>query len=946
MKTSIKVDFIKHLWKRVVQGSGGSISQLPPHPLLVAFCAEPGMGCDEVTSHALRWAARLGARVLRRDLGASSQESATQFLTRLAKRVSQMEGAVMVGLDALPPSDEPHVARQARALRKMRSAGVHVVISLAPEGSQLLEALPECTVVHAPQLLVPVSRDAQDPEERGIARLTRGIPTLVRALGEVSLDTKGSPRPSSAYLDALARLFAGAVRPTLSDEECRIRLSMLLLGSGTSDDVARVADGCHADVLESIRASTPLFGISPDLTEFSCLASSDDQTLRACMRRLERACVLHPEVATTAMRVLASRGNYRRAAALGLLPERSDMCEVVLDRGVEFLDEGETELVRHTLSSPACPRDERSALLRSAMEALRGQRPEDDASPLAVRGYGPTRLFVEACSFLKGFTSPRVAPQADAEGLEGALRVHLEAATLMRGGQFAEALHRLAAESPVRRATTISGALLAVDAELARIMSGGAPCEEAVPVEARRLLSRPSLEGLSGYVLVEQLMEAALTGGADGDARAQTLVLQAERSGCALVQALSLIVGSALDLRGNSITRAHVRATLASSVAAGIDAGYLVRSAGLLKDVVRHLMGGGVEVAGDDGDDDLGRVCTFVRSLLLVDGATAIDDVPFGEVPRNALWLLRLLVPGMGQLSDSLARRLPPSWKRALGEGDARSIRMGEDPLATSSDAPLRLTLLGGFSLYVRGTLVPDWKIERRNAKSLLEYLVLRHGSETKRFRLVEQVWPDCDYVRGFSRAYQATSVLRRAIAEIEPGLDPFVASRTTREISLDRGMVSCDVDEFRCLARAATDSRDDGQTLELALRAERLYEGDLYQPSMDATGFIAGLRRELRDLCCDAFVAGSEAAERLGRVRTGVRLAREAVTIDDLREDAVVALVRALRACGRVVEADRQSAAFSARLARVSGRRGSRRLIDGTEGRGLAVAKGAQESA
>ena len=938
MDASSKADYVQHLWERIVRDVGGSDSKLPSYPLLVALCAEPYMGCDEVMASALSWAARFGARVLRRDLSATSQETATQFITRLVRRVAHAEVPVVVGLEALPPSDESHVARQVRALRKMRAAGASVILSLVPEGSQLLEELPECTLVRASQLLVPVFEDAQDPEEREVARLTRGIPSLVRSLDGLVVESAEAPHLSAAYLDEVARLLSGAVRPTLSDEECRARLGMLLLGSGTEDDLERVAGECHADVLESAREGTPLFGITADLSAFCCLGASDDQVLRACMRRLERVCALYPDVPASAMRLLTDRGDYRRAAALGALPECSEVCEVVLDRGAEFLDEGETELVRRTLCSPACPHDDRAALLRTAAEALRGKGTPRGASLTHVRGRGPAYLLVDACSFLDGCVPLLDAAPASSEGLDGALLIHLEVSALMRDGRFSEALRRLAADAPARRASTVSGALLAVDSELARIMAGGAPRADALPEESLRLLCDKRLGGLAGYALVVQVLETALTGGALGDARAQALVSRAERSERALVQAIALTVGAALDLRGGSLTRAHVRSSLASSVAAGIGDDYLARAAGLVRDVSHYLMGGRLETVRADSEDDLGRVCALVYQLLLADDLADEDDALADEVPWDALWLLRLLAPGLGELLGQLGERMPSSWARALGTVSAEPSE--EEPDPPVSEAPLRIDLLGGFSLRVRGTLVPDWKIERRNAKSLLEYLVLRHGAETKRYKLVEQVWPDCDYVQGFGRAYQATSALRRAIAEIEPGLDPFVASRTTREISLDMGMVSCDVDEFRHVARAATDSRDDERTLELALRAEGLYEGDLYLPSMDATGFVASLRRELRDLCCDAFVAGSEAATRLGRERTGARLAREAVGMDDLREDAVVALVRALRACGRDAEAEAQGAAFSARVARVSRKRGLRRLVDdagdaGAEGAG-----------
>ena len=203
----------------------------------------------------------------------------------------------------------------------------------------------------------------------------------------------------------------------------------------------------------------------------------------------------------------------------------------------------------------------------------------------------------------------------------------------------------------------------------------------------------------------------------------------------------------------------------------------------------------------------------------------------------------------------------------------------------------------------------------------MLEYMALERSSSLKRFRLVDQVWPECDYVTGFNRAYQATSALRKMIAEIDPTLDPFVASRTSKEITLDMGLVSCDVDEFKVIAREASDAESDEVALKLARRAEKLYEGDLYLPPKDATGFIAALRAELRALYADAMVAGAGAALRLGHCRTAARMAHGALIADDLREDAMIVLIKALRESGRSREAAKRYAAFASRLAdRTSG--------------------------
>ena len=133
-------------------------------------------------------------------------------------------------------------------------------------------------------------------------------------------------------------------------------------------------------------------------------------------------------------------------------------------------------------------------------------------------------------------------------------------------------------------------------------------------------------------------------------------------------------------------------------------------------------------------------------------------------------------------------------------------------------------------------------------------------------------------------------------------------------EIAVDMSIVDCDVTEFREMAREAVDSEDAVRSLECARVAERLYGGDLYVPPSDATGFIEATRMELRGLYADAMVEGSAAALALGHDRTAVRLAENAVTTDNMREDAVTALVRALKACGRDAEASRQRRAFEDR--------------------------------
>ena len=359
--------------------------------------------------------------------------------------------------------------------------------------------------------------------------------------------------------------------------------------------------------------------------------------------------------------------------------------------------------------------------------------------------------------------------------------------------------------------------------------------------------------------------------------------------------------------------------------------------------MARFLLGEPPRAGRDDGlQDDLGRASALVRAAMLVEEDVVLfDEGEDMEPPRDAVWLLLVLSEGMGALSARLDEMLPLAWRHALlvarprwraealGGREVSGVNARSDAGTSRHEyeAPIEIRLLGGFSVTVRGQRVPDGELEHRNAKSMLEYLLLRRGATAKRYQLVEQVWPEADYGMGFNRAYQATSTLRAAIAKIDSDLDPFVLSRATKAVSLDMGLIRCDVDEFRACAREAADTSDDARAVAMARRAERLYAGDLYVPPVDATGYVMATRDELRRLYGDAMVAGSDAALRLGKKRTATRLAMNALSSDDMREDAIVSMVRALRASGRNVEADRQYQRYARRLMQAANRPPSRLL-------------------
>lgn len=903
-----------------------------PIARIVAVCAEPGMGSDLLAASVVSRAVELGIRNVYRDYSSVTPAAASRSIVRLAKQLSYVSGPRIVGIFDIPPSDESCVARQARALRRMSDDGASVLFTIRPEARQLIEALPECRVVSASFLY---RQRASGVGSKGVShealKMTRGIPCLVDALGQDTFETD-RPEIPIGYYDALGNLLEQSLRPSLSDEERRLRLGIILLGRGRTSDLLDILGAHHSDLLADIQEHAPLFGLSTDLTHFNCLSAVVPNALVACVRNLVPFCALFPDVVTSCMKAVVEDGHLARAAALALFPECRDSLGIVIERAPEFVDVGEVRLVQHA-AEVVEESDEGLAFLRSVVASLdtRGAcvLPACPSSGGASEGL---RLFGEARGVLWGKVPEVSAAAIPGGGLERRLAVHVSACSLMLRGSFSAALAMLMGAFETGRDPRISNALLAIDVELARLFTGGQSfSRDGGTSRSEEFILRHPLRGLSGYLAIHELVNALLRPGEkDGCEGLQEIVSRHECAGDALVRVVALLSGAVDDLRSGSIGRAQVRASLAEAASRDFSGSYLNRVSRLLVGVARYMLGDRPEPrVPNDINDDLEAITSLVWEVYLSEDDPMLASVSDGRVPWDSFWLLRELCTGMGTFSALLVERVPARWKRAMASATptlpSPSLRPIERPPSRAASGgasrPVTLSLLGGFSLSIHGERIPNSRLERRNMKSLLEYLVLRGGC-AKRYQIVEQVWPDCDYVLGFNRAYQATSALRSLVANVDGNLELIVANRASGEISVSMDIVSCDVNEFREVALEAVDSIDAAWSLECARTAERLYAGDLYLPQTDATGFIASMRGELRNLYADAMVEGSKAALELGHDRSAARLAENAVMANDMREDAVTALVRALQSCGRESEALRQRRAFEGRVAHATSRR------------------------
>ncbi|MGI6230654.1 MAG: AfsR/SARP family transcriptional regulator [Tractidigestivibacter sp.] len=535
-----------------------------------------------------------------------------------------------------------------------------------------------------------------------------------------------------------------------------------------------------------------------------------------------------------------------------------------------------------------------------------------------------------------------------ADRISEELAVHIDAVALLRDGRISDA-YRLALPYATEEVEpSLCDVLLRFDCDFARLLMGdyeGDGC--GLSERDRKFLASAQYKGINKTLLLFEAFSGALKGTPDV-ALIESVALGGEQSGNLLIRAAAMTLGLLVDFSQGEYARVENRAPSIAAFSSRSGLQYISQVTQLIDAIVGVLLSDrSLDSLSFEGEPPRGlkSVADFSSCILAQsDGTTTMLDFSNEPVPLDEVWLLRILARGRGYFSQRFLEALPSHWRRAakLDEGSldaAPKKRMpekrgnrGQDESGTSAlgirsvsvesaekvlylpgfsrdaERPVQLNLLGGFELLVDGQPIDSRLLDRRSARSLLVYLAVQPAMGATRYSVMDQLWPNKDYDSSRSRVYQATHAIRLAIESVSTDVEVFLSSKQERRIALSSDVVGCDVWLFERVARNALDAEgNDERTMELARTAEDLYSGDLFVPSVDASGYVAARREELRSLYADVMVAGAEAATRLGRNRVAARLADSATSVDEYREDAIMALVNALKASGRGYEAEQR---------------------------------------
>lgn len=914
----------------------------------LALCAEPCMGKTMFLRELADYAQSNGWNVYEISLSSLSAQEATQILTKKstsicnAKKSKALKRLVLI--DDFPPSDEYFVARQVKSIARLRMAGCLVAFSLSPEARQLIDEVPSVYVLGKNELLTFMPGiDNSEQSVLNSMRLTRGIPTLVYSL-PVTFCERGDVDVPITYLTSLACVASYMLRSTLGIEELRLRLGMMLLGVGSFDDLSRICGQADLEYLAKIEQDAPFFGVHVETRRFSCLHTTRFDVLNFNKQELIALAGKHEKLALKAIALLIDREDFSKAAFVSSLIREEITWEIVLSHATEFVDAGYIELVDNALTAThsdcTLENSSKKAAKRmvDALSNTKGPMNSKDVGKTlenltSFNGFLKQTAYITLLKLLLQKPLPALKEDLELSPLEKKIAIHKRAIDLAIQGNFKYALQLLLLEQQYEKASSITSSIQTVDVELLYALLGVYQKDfDAHSSKAFSFLQEGEASALKGSVgllkCVRYLFEKSFSVGNLYDT--EQLISQAESHGNRMIQVPALLIGALLSLRSRAYPKAQLQARRAMLLSREWDSIYVTQVGKILEDIAGFFLGVIPTEKSLEAitHPSLKAACRTIYKALFksVKGHSPVwlDEVEYG-VPENAMWLMRALLSDESEFQQCLEQEMPEEWLHYLRSnegkrdvikwrafrqvtGDSRTensvVKSSRVEKKQNAHPGVYIALLGRFSLSVQGEEIAGRKIAYRSAKALLVYLALAHNHMSFRSQIAQQIWPEADQAHWQERLYQATRVIRKEVQEIKKGCEPLEASRIERTLGFNPQQVTVDIDIFTRLAKSVASSNSDEDIVHLAKQAEELYQGDLYLPEDECFRFADPIRIALRDQYIDTMVTASAAALRITHYTLAVHFAELAYLVDDMREDTLMALIQALRKCGRAQDA------------------------------------------
>ena len=288
---------------------------------------------------------------------------------------------------------------------------------------------------------------------------------------------------------------------------------------------------------------------------------------------------------------------------------------------------------------------------------------------------------------------------------------------------------------------------------------------------------------------------------------------------------------------------------------------------------------------------------------------------------------------------------MPKQTQRSHGESAIAVIFLreeaGEEKHARQApERALEISVLGRFGVAAGGRRLAVEIWERKQALTLLKYLVANLGHPVHRETLIEYLWPDVDESHGRERLKVTVYFLRRQLRAA--GLPDDVVQTVGKTYVLNDETVWVDAAAFqRLVAEGATLQRRQrwDEALDRYEEAQHLYRGDYLEEDI-YVDWCAAERERLREIYLEALAGMVDCHAERGHYAEAVQVCRTALVRDPCRESFHRALMEHLVHLGRADWAVAQYQSCRRILARELGvepmpetRRLHRQILEGDGG-------------
>jgi DNA-binding SARP family transcriptional activator len=200
----------------------------------------------------------------------------------------------------------------------------------------------------------------------------------------------------------------------------------------------------------------------------------------------------------------------------------------------------------------------------------------------------------------------------------------------------------------------------------------------------------------------------------------------------------------------------------------------------------------------------------------------------------------------------------------------------------------LRITLLGGFRVWVGPYLIPDEAWRRRKVQTLVKVLALASRHCLHREQLMELLWPGAEMESARNNLRQTLHLARQVLKNEANSESGILADHNGWLCLTSEGEAWVDAEAFET---AATECRlsEEVATCQAALA---LYAGELL-PEDRYEDWVATRRELLRELYLSILSELGKMFEAIGDIEQAIDIFRQLVAVDPTAEYAHRALMR-----------------------------------------------------